>query len=84
MKLIRLKLPSDRWNDPGAVVDYFAQILYPGEGAANLGLDREAAIEFLNTADDGRTSSPFNLSSHDGRVRGVVALLMCFPRFQEQ
>ena len=84
VKLIRLKLPSTAWNDPGAVVDYFAQILYPGEGAANLGLDREAAIEFLNTADDGRTSSPFNLSSHDGRVRGVVALLMCFPRFQEQ
>lgn len=84
VKLIRLKLPSDRWNDPGAIVDYFVHILYPGEGAANLGLDRQAAIDFLNTSDDGRTSSPFNLDSHDGRVRGVVALLMCFPRFQEQ
>lgn len=84
VKLIRLKVPSDKWNDPGAIVDYFAQLLYPGEGAANLGLDREAAISFLNTADDGRTESPFNFSSHDGRIRGMVALLMCFPRFQEQ
>lgn len=84
VKLIRLKLPSDKWNDPGAIADYFVHLLYPGEGPANLGLDREAAISFLNTADDGRTPSPFNLSTHDGRVRGMVALLMCFPRFQEQ
>lgn len=84
VKLIRLKLPAASWNDPGALVDFFTGLLYPGEGPANLGLDREAAIHFLNTADDGRTPSPFNLDTHDGRVRGMVALLLCLPRFQEQ
>jgi len=84
VKLIRLKLPSASWNDPGAIVDFFISLLYLGEGPANLGLDREAAINYLNTADDGTTPSPFNIDTHDGRVRGMVALLMCLPRFQEQ
>lgn len=84
VKLIRLRLPSARWNDPGAIVDFFTSLLYLGEGPANLGLDHEAAIHYLNTADDGTTPSPFNLDAHDGRVRGMVALLLCLPRFQEQ
>ena len=83
-KLIRLKLPSTNWNDAGAIVDLFVSLLYPGEGPANLGLDRQSAIDFLNTADDGRTASPFILATHDGRLRGMIAQLMCFPRFQEQ
>jgi len=82
-KLIRLKLPSTSWNDPGAIVDLFTSLIYPGVGPANLGLDREAAIAFFNSADNG-TSSPFAFATHDGRIRGMVALLMCFPRFQEQ
>lgn len=84
VKLIRLKLPSDSWSDPGAIVDYFAGLLYAGEGAANLGLEREAAIQYLNTGADGLDTSAFNLEAHEDRVRGVVALLMCLPRFQEQ
>ena len=85
-KLVRLRLPSSSWNDPGAIVDYFVSILYPGEGVANLGLDRQAAIDFLNSNDAGvpTPGTPFNLSTHDGRLRGMVALLMCLPRFQEQ
>jgi len=65
-------------------------LLYPGEGRANLDLDRAAAIEFLNASDTGGPgSSPFNLlgnttTDYDGRVRGMVGLLMSFPRFQEQ
>jgi uncharacterized protein (DUF1800 family) len=82
-RLIRLKVPSSSWNDPGAIVDYFLGLLYPNEGTANLGQDREAAVKFLNTDEAGQ-SSPFNFAAHDGRVRGMVALLMCFPRFQEQ
>jgi uncharacterized protein (DUF1800 family) len=81
--LIKLKLPEASWNDPATIVDYFLDILYPGEGKANLDLDRTAAINFLTT-DDAGAPSPFSLASHDGRVRGMVALLMCFPRFQEQ
>jgi uncharacterized protein (DUF1800 family) len=85
-KLIRLKLPSSSWNNPGAIVDYFLGILYPGEGPANLGLDRQAAIEFLTSNDAGVATpqTPFNLTTHESRVRGMIALLMCFPRFQEQ
>jgi hypothetical protein len=85
-KLVRLKLPSTSWDDPAAIVDFFLGILYPGEGAGNLGLDREAAINFLNSNDAGTATpgTPFNLVTHDSRVRGMVALLMCFPRFQEQ
>jgi uncharacterized protein (DUF1800 family) len=81
--LIRARLPSASWNDPSAIADFFLSLLYPGEGAANLGLDRQAAIDFLNTNETG-APSPFNFTAHDGRVRGMVAMLMCFPRFQEQ
>ena len=81
--LIRAKVPSSSWNDSGAIADFFLGLLYPGEGTANLGQDRQAAIDFLNTNEQG-ASSPFVFASHDGRVRGMVALLMCFPRFQEQ
>ena len=82
-KLIRLKLPSASWNDPAAIVDYFLGILYPGEGKANLGLDREAAIRFLTT-DDAGNAAAFDLGTNEGRLRSMVALLMCLPRFQEQ
>ena len=82
-RLIRLKIPSGSWNDPGAIADYFLGLLYPGEGPANLGQDREAAINFLNTTDAG-LPSPFSFAAHDGRIRGMVALLMSFPRFQER
>jgi len=81
--LIRAKLPSGSWNDPAAITDFFLSLLYPGEGTANLGQDRQAAIDFLNTNEQGATSA-FNFTAHDGRVRGMVALLMSFPRFQEQ
>ena len=83
-RLVRLKLPAASWNDPGAIVDYFFGLLAASEGAGNLGIDRQAAIDFLNTADNGTGPSAFNLTSHDGRLRGMVALLMCLPRFQEQ
>lgn len=85
-KLIRLKLPSTSWNDPAAIVDFFLGLLYPGEGTGNLGLDRQAAIDFLNANDAGAPTpgTPFNLTTHDGRLRGMVALLMCLPKFQEQ
>jgi uncharacterized protein (DUF1800 family) len=84
-QLLHLKLPQSQWNDAGAVVDFFLGLLYPGEGRANLDLDRQAAINFLNTDNLG-AASPFadSPTEYDGRVRGMVALLMCFPRFQEQ
>ncbi|MBI2928927.1 MAG: DUF1800 family protein, partial [Verrucomicrobia bacterium] len=88
--LLKLKLPSDRWRDAAAVTDYFLGILFLGEGKANLDLDRGAAIAFLNSGDSGVAgSSPFanlnpDLATYDARVRGMVALLMSLPRFQEQ
>jgi uncharacterized protein (DUF1800 family) len=90
--LLQLKLPSASWRDAGAVADYFLDVLFPGEGKANLDVYRTAAINFLNTADNGTTASPFNAlavssvagSTYDTRVRGMVSMLMTSPRFQEQ
>ena len=87
-----MKLPSASWRDAGAVADYFLDVLFPGEGKANLDVYRTAAINFLNTADNGTTASPFNAlavssvagSTYDTRVRGMVSMLMTSPRFQEQ
>jgi uncharacterized protein (DUF1800 family) len=88
--LLKLKLPQAQWNDADAVANFFLSLLYPGEGRANLDLDRRAAVEFLNSNDTGvPNSSPFSglgntSTTYDGRVRGMVALLMALPRFQEQ
>ena len=87
VSLLRLRLPGSM-NNAAAVVDYFLGLLYPGEGAANLALDRDAAITFLNTAESGG-ASPFNAlgsttAGYDGRVRSMVGFLLSLPRFQEQ
>jgi uncharacterized protein (DUF1800 family) len=85
--LLRAKLPGASWNNDSAVVDFFLGLLFPGEGAANLGRDREAAINYLNTDEAGTGSSAFaglNGAAYDGRVRSMVGFLMCLPRFQEQ
>jgi uncharacterized protein (DUF1800 family) len=90
VKLLKMKLPPSRWNDAVGVADYFLGILYPGEGKANLDAHRNNAVEFLNTNDaNPPASSPFSSLGHsslayDGRVRGMVGLLMSFPGFQEQ
>lgn len=87
--LLKKKMPAGSWNNAGAVAEYFLGILYPGEGQANLALYRQAAMDFLNTADNGTTVSPFSSLSntsttYDTRLRGMVAMLMAFQRFQEQ
>ena len=87
--LLKKKLPSGSWNNASAVADYFVAILFPGEGRANLDQYRTSAINFLNTGDDGMTSSLFSSLSnaggtYDTRVRGMVGMLMTFQRFQEQ
>lgn len=88
----RLPLLADQ-QDAAKVADVFLGLLFPGEGAANLNLYRTAAINFLNTADDGVTASAFSAltpgtttgnNTYDTRVRGVVAMLMTMQRFQEQ
>jgi uncharacterized protein (DUF1800 family) len=93
--LLKYKLPLQ--TPPGSVtnaaniVDYLLSIIYPGEGSGNLTLYRSATINFLNTGDDGVTVSPLNLLSQSGnpspfenRIRGAVAMLLGFQRFQEQ
>jgi uncharacterized protein (DUF1800 family) len=87
--LLKLKLPQASWTNDGAVVDFFLNLLYPGEGTANLGRDREAAITYLNLNEAGTGASAFaglgsTTAAYDGRVRSMVGLLMSLPRFQEQ
>jgi len=72
-------------------VDYFLGTLYPAEGAGNLMLYRTAGINFLNSDDAGNSSAgtQFNVlgnttGTYETRVRGMVAMLMTFQRFQEQ
>ncbi|MBU6402746.1 MAG: hypothetical protein KGS61_20695, partial [Verrucomicrobia bacterium] len=89
--LLKARLPATEWQNAGAVADCFLGALLPGEGKANLDLYRTAAINFLNTANDGVTPSPFstlsmtgNPSPYETRLRGMVAMLMTSQRFQEQ
>lgn len=87
--LLKKKLPASAWNDASVVVDYFIGIIYPGEGRANLDQYRAAAINFLNTGDNGLTSSPFSglgntSTAYDTRVRAMVSYLMTLQRFHEQ
>ena len=87
--LLKRKLPAASWNVSSDVADYFVRTLYPGEGVGNLSLYKSAAIRFLDTADDGVTASLFSglgntNANYDTRVRGMVAMLMAFQRFQEQ
>jgi uncharacterized protein (DUF1800 family) len=89
VKLLKVKLPQSSWKDASAVASYFLRTLFPGEGKANLDQYRAQAMSYLNTADDGVASSPFTAlvdtsSTYDLRVRGMVAMLMTFQRFQEQ
>jgi hypothetical protein len=87
--LLKLKLPPAQWSNAGAVADYFLSVFFPAEGAANLAEYRGTAVSFLNTADNGSTSSPFaslgtSSTTYDTRVRGMVAMLLIQQRFQEQ
>jgi hypothetical protein len=89
--LLLAKTPSSTWTNAGAVADFFLAQFFPGEGAGNLQLQRQAAVDFLNT-DDNQASSPFSAltvstsatSAYDQRVRGAVGLMLASPRFQEQ
>ncbi len=89
VKLLKAKLPQSSWKDANVVASYFLNILFPAEGKANLDQYHSRAVGYLNTADDGIASSAFsNLvdtsTTYDTRVRGMVAMLMTFQRFQEQ
>lgn len=86
--LIKKKLPSNQWNNAGAIADYFLNLLMPGEGKANVDLYRTAAMNYLNSNAAG-VSNPFSGVSitgieYDARVRGMVAALMTSQRFHEQ
>lgn len=87
--VLRARLPSSQWSDAAAVADWFVSMLFPGEGHANLERYRAIAQAFLDTADDGVTSSPYRLltlgsAAQDTRLRGMTAMLMTLQRFQEQ
>jgi uncharacterized protein (DUF1800 family) len=93
VRLLQHRMPTlaDQQN-AGKVADFFLALLYPGEGKASLDEYRAAAIDWLNTDNDGVTSSAFNAltpsstpgSAYDTRVRGMVGMLMAMDRFHEQ
>jgi uncharacterized protein (DUF1800 family) len=86
--LLRRKKPA-ALTDAAVAADYFLELLFPGEGPANLQPYRDLAIRFLNTADNGTTASAYSslsagTTAHDTRVRGLVSFLMTTSRFNEQ
>jgi len=86
--LLKAKLPAASWNNADAVATYFAGLLFPGEGMANVSDYKALGMNFLNTADN-NTTSLFSVlgnttAAYDTRVRGMVAMLMTLQRFQEQ
>jgi uncharacterized protein (DUF1800 family) len=87
--LLTLRLTNGANRSAEAVTDELLRLLFPSEGAGNLSQYQALAIQFLNTADNGTTASDFSrlvpgTKEYDGRVRGLVALLLSTPRFQEQ
>jgi uncharacterized protein (DUF1800 family) len=89
VKLLKAKLSQNAWKDANVVASYFLNILFPAEGKANLDQYHSQAVAYLNSADDGLASSAFSALvdtsvTYDTRVRGMVAMLMTFQRFQEQ
>jgi uncharacterized protein (DUF1800 family) len=87
--LLTLRLTNGANRSAEAVSDELLRLLFPSEGAGNLSQYQALAIQFLNTADNGTTASDFSrlvpgTKEYDGRVRGLAALLLSSPRFQEQ
>ena len=87
--LLALRLPNGANRSAETVTDCLLGLLFPSEGAANLGEYRALGIRFLNTTDNGTTASDFatlvpGTKDYDTRVRGLTALLLSSPRFQEQ
>lgn len=94
--LLQLRLPQQNPSgsllNAGDVADFFLSILFPAEGKANRDLYRTAAINYLNDGSADGTAPPYppfsalfvNSPTYDLRVRGMVAMLMGFQRFEEQ
>ena len=87
--LVSLRLGNGADRSAEAVTDLLLRLLFPSEGAGNLTEYRALGIRFLNTADNGTSASTFatlvpGSRDYDSRVRGLAALLLSSPRFQEQ
>ena len=87
--LLALRLTNGANRSAEAVTDYLLRLLFPSEGSANFSQYRSLGIQFLNTTDNGTTPSEFaglvpGTKDYDTRVRGLAALLLSSPRFQEQ
>ena len=63
-------------GNTAAIVDFFTDALF---GKALTPLERQKAIDFLNTDDNGNVSNYNNT-----RIRDVVGFLLGYPQFQEQ
>jgi uncharacterized protein (DUF1800 family) len=63
-------------GNAAAIVDFFVEALF---AKALTGAERQAAIDFLNTDNNGVVSAYNNT-----RIRDVVGFLLGYPQFQEQ
>ena len=63
-------------GNAAAIVDFLADALF---GKALSPVERQKAVDFLNTDDSGNVSNYNN-----ARIRDVVGFLLGYPQFQEQ
>ena len=88
--LLQAKIASVDLASAGVVSDYFLGVFFPAEGTANLVLEREECLRLLNSDDFGTVdASPLSglsvdSEAYDKRIRSLVSLLLCSPKFQEQ
>jgi uncharacterized protein (DUF1800 family) len=64
-------------SSPEAIVDFWINLLF---GGAVTPADRQEAITYLRTDDNGVVTLPLT----DARIRGLVGFLVGYPNFQEQ
>ena len=63
-------------NNAAAIVDFLSDAMF---GSGLTGAERQKAIDYLNTDDNG-AASPYN----DARIRETAGFLLGYPQFIEQ
>jgi uncharacterized protein (DUF1800 family) len=90
LALLSERLTVAEQREAPAVVDFFLELLFPAVGTGNLSLEREECFRLLNSDESGTPdSSMFSTlalgsAAYEERVRSLVSLLLCSPKFNEQ
>jgi len=90
VSLLHERLPASDHSNAVAVSEFFLNLLFTAVGSGNLELEREECLILLNSDSTGvPDNSPFievapGTEEYDQRIRSLVGLLLCSPKFHEQ